>query len=79
MSVSLDQAVGYAEEDFSQNKLIPYSEVVLSKCISAYAGSTKFVQLYVAQTSGLTPRPLKNDFSQVTPASVEPFISKQLL
>ena len=73
----LDQAVGCAEEDSSQNKLIPYDEVVLSKCISAYLAGSEFVHVYVVPTVGLTP--LKNVFNQVIPASVEPFISKQLL
>ena len=78
MLVSLDQLVGYAEEDSSTNKLIPYDEVVLSTCISAYRTPSEFVQVYSVPTSGVTIL-LKNDFSLVTRASVEAFIAKQLL
>ena len=73
----MDQSVGCAEEDVSQVIAAPRGEL-LSKCISAYFVSPESPQMYAVPTVGSTDAELKNDFIQVTPASVEPFIPIQL-
>ena len=80
MSVLLDQSVGCAEEDSSQNKPIPNAplpKVSLSKCISAYLGEDVIEQECDVPTTGLTATLPIKVFNQVTPAAFEPFIPMQ--